>query len=401
VSRTAPSPPGGTGTRRLRWTPFVAIGVVVVVVVVAIVWLRNRAEDYYVYSPGSAPQIVTDATCRINTSTDQLVLPGGSPCARLSVPADRSHPVEGHLYMVDVLVGPATWGQFALDKLGLLKRFDDGTQLIPATEVLGNTPASQLACQSSQQMVGATEAASVVALRRLGYSVRQNNLGAQVNLVQPNTGAEAGGVKCNDLITGFDGKPIHTAEDLTTAIHGARPGEVVTLTVERAGRDGKIDTVTLHPKLTGTPSLEGAAAEPNRAFLGIATESRITFTLPFHVQIDVGSIGGPSAGLALTLGLLDVLSNGKLTGGHKVAATGTIDTDGDVGDVGGVAQKTVAVRRAGVQLFLVPPQELAVARSEAGPNLKVEAVSTLNQALADLAAFGGDLNALPPASRSS
>lgn len=381
--------------------PLVAVLVVVALVVGAILWLRHAASGYFVYSPGSAPQIVADSACRSNSGNNQLALPGGAPCARLSVPAGRAHPLQGQVHMVDVLVGPATWGQYALKKLGLLKHFDAGTQLVPASAVLGNTPPAQLTCQNTQQMMGATEAASVAALRRLGYAVTQNNLGAQVDLVQPNTAAERGGVECGDVITGFNGKAIHTARGLTSAILETKPGQEVTLTVKRAGKGGKTDTVNLHPKLTGTPALAGEPADPDRPFLGIATESRVTFTLPFHVQIEVGDIGGPSAGLALTLGLLDVLSNGKLTGGHKVAATGTIDTEGNVGDVGGVAQKTVAVRRAGVQLFLVPPQELAVAKSEAGPKLKVEAVRTLNQALSDLAAFGGDVSALPAASRSS
>lgn len=389
------------GNRRIRWPPIVAIVIVVALVAGGIVWLRHQASGYYVYSPGSAPEIVTSSTCRASGSSDELSLPGGAACARISVPAQKSHAVDGQLYMVDVLVGPASWPQYALSKLGLLKHVEQGTQLVPAQEVLGGTPASQLTCQTNQEMVGATEAASVAALRRLGYSVHENDLGALVATVEPGDAADRSGVKCNDLITGFDGKPIRTADDLGTAIQAARPGQRVTLTVKRVVKGGKTETITLHPKLTGTPSLGGAPAAPNRAFLGVATESRVTFTLPFHVQFDVGDIGGPSAGLALTLALLNVLSNGKLTGGHKVAATGTIDPDGDVGDVGGVAQKTVAVRRAGVQLFLVPRQELSVARSEAGSNLKVEAVSTLNQALDDLGAFGGDLSALRRASRSS
>jgi Lon-like protease len=122
------------------------------------------------------------------------------------------------------------------------------------------------------------------------------------------------------------------------------------------------------------------------------SQTQMTFTLPFNVNIDVGDIGGPSAGLALTLGLLGILSGADLTGGHRVAATGTINLDGTVGDVGGVAQKTVAVRKAGAQVFFVPPQELKTAQSEAG-SMKVDAVSTLQQALSDLQALGGHLPA--------
>jgi PDZ domain-containing protein len=107
------------------------------------------------------------------------------------------------------------------------------------------------------------------------------------------------------------------------------------------------------------------------------------------VSIDVVDIGGPSAGLAMTLGVIDTLSGGQLTGGRKVAATGTMDAQGDVGDVGGVPQKTVAVENAGASIFLVPPPEYKNAMSKDRKGLKIYAVSTLDQALQVLAANGG------------
>ena len=96
----------------------------------------------------------------------------------------------------------------------------------------------------------------------------------------------------------------------------------------------------------------------------------------------------------MTLGVMDALTNGSLTGGRTVAATGTIDAQGDVGDVGGVPQKTVAVENAGASLFLVPPQEYQAARSKQRSGLQIYPVSTLNQALAVLAQHGGKV---PPA----
>ena len=77
-----------------------------------------------------------------------------------------------------------------------------------------------------------------------------------------------------------------------------------------------------------------------------------------------------------------------------MAATGTIGVDGTVGDVGGVAQKAVAVRKAGAQVFFVPKDELTAARSHAGA-MKVFAVSTLQQALNELESLGGHVPALP------
>lgn len=377
-----------------RWIAPVAIAVVAALIVTGILLVRRGASRYYIYQPGNAPLIVAEQSCK-PAHSGALALPGGDPCARLEVPAGRQHAIAGQLHMVDVLVGRASWGQYALHKVGLLTTLEPGSQLVPAEEVLGSQPASQFVCQSTQQAVSATEMASVAAVRRLGYHVTQNNVGAQVDTVSPNTAASAAGVECNDLITALNGHEVHTAQDLVSALASTSPGEKVAVTVRRRGTGGHMETLTLHPTLTGTPALDGQPAQSHRAFLGVAAESRVTYTLPFSIRIDVGDIGGPSAGLALTLGLLDTLTNGQLTGGHKIAATGTMDVDGNVGDVGGVAQKTVAVRRAGVQLFLVPPQELKVAESEAGPHMKVEAVTTLDQALADLKAFGGDTSALP------
>jgi PDZ domain-containing protein len=349
--------------------------------------VAQGAKGYYAFAPGTAPRITTSAQCRASSSGAELALPDGTPCARITVPSSRSHAIDGSLYMVDVLVGPATAYQYVLSKLGLLNTFAKGTQLIPAKAVLGTTPASQLSCQDAQQMQGATSSAAVVALRRLGYQVKENDLGAQLYEVAPGSPAVAAGLHCNDVVTAVNGRPVHTSEDLVSAVHAAKPGQTARLTVQRLGSGGKTQTKTLSARLGDTPPSAGSA-RPGQAFLGVVSQTRTTYSFPFNVNIDVGGIGGPSAGLALTLGILNVLSNGDLTGGHRVAATGTIGLDGTVGDVGGVAQKAVAVRRAGAQVFLVPADELKDAQSQAG-SMKVYPVTTLQQALNDLKALGG------------
>jgi PDZ domain-containing protein len=367
------------------------LSVVIVVMLLAGGWqvIEQGASGYYAFAPGSAPLITINPQCRASNS-GQLVLPDGTPCARLIVPADRAHPIQGALHMVDVLVGPSTPGQYVLSKLGLLHTVESGTQLVPADAVLGTTPPAQLACQNAQQMVSATSSAQVVALRQLGYQVKEEDLGAQLVEVLPGSPAATAGLHCNDLVIKVNAAVIHTAGDFVAAVHVAKPGETVHLTVRRTGTNGKFQTLTLSPTLSGTPALGGRPPAPDEPFLGVASTTQTIFVFPFDVNIEVGNIGGPSAGLALTLGLLDVLSAGNLTGGHRIAATGTINLDGTVGDVGGVAQKAVAVRQAGAQVFFVPPQELKAAESQAG-SMKVLAVSSLQQALDDLKAMGGHI----------
>ena len=138
-----------------------------------------------------------------------------------------------------------------------------------------------------------------------------------------------------------------------------------------------------------------ALDKPAQLFGLLHVESH-RFDEPIKVSIDSRGIGGPSAGLAFTLAIIDELRPGELTGGQKVAVTGTIDLDGRVGDVGGVVQKTAAVRAAGAKYFLVPPGEYNDAKAHAGKHLKVIKVATLDEALQALGALGGDVKDIGP-----
>jgi Lon-like protease len=110
--------------------------------------------------------------------------------------------------------------------------------------------------------------------------------------------------------------------------------------------------------------------------------------------VSTPDVGGPSAGLAFTLGIMDVMTKGSLTGGHKVATTGTMDVDGNVGPIGGMHQKVLAVKASGAIEFLVPSSEAAEARKYAG-SLKIVPVDTIDQALTALTKLGGGNKVLP------
>jgi Lon-like protease len=199
----------------------------------------------------------------------------------------------------------------------------------------------------------------------------------------PGTPAD-GVLQVGDVVTALDAKPTRSARELTTALAAYRPGQTVIFTVRK---NGTAPPGPVHLTLRRTVVKVDGAYIP--LTVGIQPEDQVDYTYPFPISIDVVDIGGPSAGLAMTLGVIDTLSGGKLTGGHTVAATGTMDALGNVGDVGGVAQKTVAVENAGATLFLVPPQEFAAAKSKDRPGLKIYAVSTLDQALRVLETNGG------------
>jgi PDZ domain-containing protein len=137
---------------------------------------------------------------------------------------------------------------------------------------------------------------------------------------------------------------------------------------------------------------QGAATQAALKYLGLSADKvRVTLTL--------ADVGGPSAGLLFTLGIIDKLhgdgSGGDLTGGRTIAGTGTIDASGTVGAVGGVALKTQAARRDGATIFLVPKAECADARAELPKGLRLVPVTTLKGAVNSLQALESGRGSVP------
>jgi PDZ domain-containing secreted protein len=105
-------------------------------------------------------------------------------------------------------------------------------------------------------------------------------------------------------------------------------------------------------------------------------------------EFELGSAGGGSGGLAMTLALLDAAeADLDLSGGRRIAATGTIDDTGRVGAVGGVREKAVAARAGGAEILFVARAN--VAAIDEGPGLTVVPVDHITEAVSWLCATGG------------
>jgi PDZ domain-containing protein len=326
---------------------------------------------------------------RVNLD-DYAIQPGTAESVQqfISVPPDRSHPVRHPVLLTDVEIGRVT----ALTYLFYQAQSD--TSLEPVQSVIGPFPPSQLIAQGNLEMSQAEAAAKTAALERLGYHVTATPAGAVVFGTFAGTPA-ASILQVGDVITAVDGTPVTSGENLTLVLDRYHSGQTITLSV----RSGGSAPSRLLPVTLRSTRVDLGGGQRVRLDLGIEPEDQVDYRYPFPVSINVANIGGPSAGLAMTLGVMDALTNGSITGGHTVAATGTIAADGTVGEVGGVPQKTVAVENAGATIFLVPSgQNYRDALTKDRPGLKVYGVSSLNQALAVLAAHGGTVPAAPAAS---
>ncbi len=191
-----------------------------------------------------------------------------------------------------------------------------------------------------------------------------------------------------DTILEADGVSLGSVEDLSAVLADKRPGDTVDLLIERPD-EGRSEV---------TVELSASPDDPDRTIVGFRPFDTRAISLPFEVDIDTGQIGGPSAGLAFTLSLIDELSPGELTGGKNIAVTGTIGLDGSVGAIGGLAQKVSAVHQHGVDVFLVPasqsefddPERVKRLEDAGRGAVRIIPVATLAEALAVLEELGGD-----------
>jgi Lon-like protease len=279
----------------------------------------------------------------------------------------------------------------SLLELGLAK-LDPAVEVVDAEKVEGNSTVEEIRQLNLEMMDDAKMIAEVVALRELGYEVVVTGTGAVVRGVGDDMPAE-GVLVPNDTIVAIDGQPVTTATEAVDAIGAHAPGDTVTLRIEPISPDG----VKGEPR-DEVVTLGARADDPTQALLGVSMGTRDTkFDLPVTISIDSQDVGGPSAGLALTLGIIDVMTPGSLTGGGRVAVTGTVDLEGNVGVIGGIQQKTFLAQRSGVEVFIVPADEAEDARRFAGPELTIIGVRTVDEALAAIAANGGDVEVLEQA----
>jgi PDZ domain-containing protein len=254
----------------------------------------------------------------------------------------------------------------------LLGWLDPTTDVVAEKEVRGDITPEEYRKLNVEAMNDSKSTAELLALERLGFT--DLTAGALVDSVAPKSPAEAV-LRANDVIVEVDGSPVKTTEDAVAAIRAHQPGDVVRMQVVRG--DG--------PPAGVEATLAGA--EDGRPLLGVRLRPKVK--LPFEISIDSGDVVGPSAGLAYALELLDLLTAGELTGGAKVAATGELAPNGQVGPVGGMRQKVITVKRAGATVLLVPKANEADARAHAGDGLQIFGVATFDDALQALGSIQG------------
>jgi PDZ domain-containing protein len=319
-----------------------------VAVIIAILVAERLPVPYVILGPGPT----------LNTlGKDQ----SGKPL--ITITGHPVYPTTGHLNMVSITYEGGPGHQFNVFT-ALRAWLDPHEAVVPQSEIFAPGQSQQQVTQQDQvQMTSSQESATAAALHQVGIAYQ-----TVAEVVSVKKGLPAyGKLKPGDLITAVDGQPVTGTTRLTTLVkaHAAQP---ITVTFRRGG-------ATMHTQLT-------AAQVGGRPILGIVVQDQYQF--PFTVTIQIGQIGGPSAGTMFALGIIDKISTENLTGGKFIAGTGEISANGVVSPIGGIQQKMIAARDAGATVFLAPAGNCSDTRGAVPAGLRVVKISTLSGAVSAL-----------------
>ena len=312
--------------------------------------------------------VVTGLALSMIPSDHYIVLPDRArptdPLVR--IPGEESQDEED-IYMVDVRIGRASLFE------RLFPWTKEGADLLPERVVNPAGVSDRQRRQSSLNDMSRSQLIAItVALRELGREVDVNESGAEIVLVQPDSPAD-GVLEVGDVIVEAEGQEVESIQGLQRALSDVEPGQDVELTVQRG--DERVQV---------TSGTQAAPDDPDRAVMGVQAQDALDFEFPVDIEIDAGNIGGPSAGLAFALDIMDELGD-DIDRGRKIVATGELTLDGEVLPIGGVKQKAIGAREAGADIFLVPDANLEDAR-KATDDLEIIPVSNIQEALSVLAA---------------
>ncbi len=357
---------GARHTRRRWWRPWMTLALGMGLAMVLGVLAAVVPLPYAILKPGPATDVLAS-----HPGSD------GKPVPRIVVDGASTFPTSGALEFTTVRVtgGPG----YPVNAWDVLSAWASPSEDVYPVEELFPPQATQeqVAQENKAEMAGSQQEAAAVALRSLGMEVTQVVVVRQVVAGGPSEGE----LKAGDILVSIAATPAADSAAIRSAIQAVTPGDAVEVVVERAG-----SRVTTHPRTR--------KADDGRTVLGILLGT--DYKLPFRVTIDVGNVGGPSAGLMFALGIYDTLTEGSMTGGATIAGTGTIDDAGNVGPIGGIAQKMVGARQGGATAFLAPAGNCSEVLGREPAGLQVVKVSTFEEARAAVVALAsGQASGLP------
>jgi PDZ domain-containing protein len=357
-----PPRPSSSGLSSRTLTMLVT-GVLAVALAGVIAWLP---APYAIYGPGPATNVLGNV----------------GPVPLISIKGAASYrPTEGStldMTTVAVFGGPGR----KVSLLDVLRSWVSPSRaVVPVEQVFppGQTE-GEAEAETAAEMSDSQQQATAAGLRQAGYTVPETVTAVGVSKDLP----AAKVLRSGDVLVALNGVKVTGAAELRDQVQKLKPGDDVRLLVRRNGTTTELRTVT--------------GSSDGRTVLGV--DLKTTYAFPIDVSFATKDVGGPSAGMMFALGIYDLLNPGDLGGGKRIAGTGTIDGSGQVGPIGGIAQKLVGAKRAGATWFIAPESNCNEVVGHVPDGLHVVKTASLEQSVSDvqkIAAGQGD--ALPTCTR--
>nr|WP_095873254.1 PDZ domain-containing protein [Streptomyces sp. TLI_235] len=310
-----------------------------------------------------------------NTLGEQEKKSGGSVPV-IAISGHETYPTSGHLNMTTVQVTGAKYEPSLVSAvIGWLRK---DVLVVPHDNVYPKGQTDKEAQQeNAEQFASSEDSAKTAALKQLGIPVGTQIVVSSVVAGGPSEGK----LHAGDRIVAVDGTAVTAKDQVAALVTKHKPGETVEFTVvphtvtSGSGGTNGTGSTAAEKKVAVTT----AKATDGRAIVGILPGTDHTY--PFTIDIGLQDVGGPSAGLMFSLGIVDKLTPGDLTGGKFVAGTGTISDNGEVGPIGGIQMKLIAARDKGAEYFMTPAENCSEAVKGTPGGLTLVKVESLNGAL--------------------
>ncbi|MEV6207521.1 PDZ domain-containing protein [Kitasatospora sp. NPDC051914] len=309
----------------------------------------------------------------------------------IEIKGRETYPTSGHLNMTTVQVTGAKYEPSLVSAvIGWLRK---DVLVVPHDNVYPKGQTDKEAQQeNAEQFASSEDSAKTAALKQLGIPVGSQTVVSSVVAGGPSEGK----LHAGDRIVAVDGTAVTAKDQVAALVTKHKPGESVEFTVvpHTAGAAGTGGSGSGGTAAEKKVAITTGRASDGRAIVGILPGTDHTY--PFTIDIGLQDVGGPSAGLMFSLGIVDKLTPGDLTGGKFVAGTGTISDEGRVGPIGGIQMKLIAARDKGAEYFMTPADNCAEAAKGTPGGLRLVKVDSLDDALKALDQIrSGQTSALP------
>ncbi len=175
-------------------------------------------------------------------------------------------------------------------------------------------------------------------------------------------------LKIGDIILSIDNLPVENITTIKEYLSTLNVGDEVTILIKRNNHEKSLKIKLDEDKL-----------------LGIMMVTNYTYETEDNLDIAFKSgEGGSSGGLVLALGIYSKITGIDLLKGRHIAGTGTIDIDGNVGEIDGVKYKIAGAARKHMDVVLVSPYNYDEAKKvieENNYDIELVKVSTFEETI--------------------